>query len=93
MSWMEAEMSGDPKKCRDRALKCRYLANEANTPVSKQMFLDLSQTWLRLAAELDDTNTVLHALNEMEFEDVLEDANQTETAASSGLKAKPLRPG
>ena len=75
-------MSGDPKSCRERALKCRYLANEANTPQSKQMFLDLSQTWLRLAAELDDTNTFLHALNEMEFEDVLEEGNElTETAA------------
>ena len=78
-------MSGDPKRCRERALKCQYLANEASTPQSKQMFLDLSQTWFRLAAELDDTNTFLRALSAMEFEDVwrrLEDANQpTETAA------------
>ena len=82
MSRMEAEMSGDPIRCRERALKYRYLANEASTPQSKQMFLDLSQTWFRLAAELDDTNTFLHALNEMQFEDVLEDANEpTETAA------------
>ena len=57
-------MSGDPKRCRERALKCRYLANEANTPQSKQMFLDLSQTWFRLAAELDDTNTFLNALRQ-----------------------------
>ena len=75
-------MSGDPKRCRERALKCRYLANDASTPESKQMYLDLSQTWFRLAAELEDTNTFLHALEEMEFEDVLEDANEpTETAA------------
>ena len=79
-------MSGDPKRCRERALKCRYLANEANTPQSKQMFLDLSQTWFRLAAELDDANTFLRSLSAMEFEDVsedaLEDANQPiETAA------------
>ena len=75
-------MSGDPKRCRERALKCRYLANEANTPQSKEMFLDLSQAWLRLAAELDDTNTFLRALDEMEFEEALEEANQpTETAA------------
>ena len=75
-------MSGDPKRCRERALKCRYLANEANTPQSKEMFLDLSQAWLRLAAELDDTNTFLRALDEMKFEEALEEANQpTETAA------------
>jgi hypothetical protein len=35
-----------------------------------------------LAAELDDTNTFLRALDEMEFEEALEEANQpTETAA------------
>lgn len=50
------------------------------------MFLDLSQTWSRLAAELDDTNAFLRSLSAMEFEDVsedaLEDANQPiETAA------------
>ena len=75
-------MSGDPTRCRERALKYRYLANDASTPQSKEMYLDLSRTWCRLAAELEDTNTFLHALEEMEFEDVLEDANQpTETAA------------
>ena len=75
-------MSGDPKRCRERALKCRYLANEASTPQSKQMFLDLSQAWFRFAAELDDASTFLNLLQAMEFEDVLEDANQpTETAA------------
>ena len=75
-------MSGDPKRCRERALKCRYLANEASTPQSKEMFLDLSRAWFRLAAELDDANTFLNALQAMEVEDVLEDANQpTERAA------------
>ena len=63
-------MSGDPQRCRERALKYQYLANEASTPQSKQMFLDLSQTWSRLAAELDDTNTFLRSLSAMEFEDV-----------------------
>ena len=68
-------MSGDPKRCRERALKCRYLANEASIPQSKEMFLNLSQTWFRLAAELEDTNAFLRALSEMEFEDGLEEAN------------------
>ena len=75
-------MPGDPQRCRERALKYQYLANEASTPQSKQMFLDLSQTWFRLAAELDDTNAFLRAVSAMEFEDVLEDSSQpTETAA------------
>ena len=74
---MEAEMSGDRKRCRERALKHQYLANEASTPQSREMFLDLALTWFRLAVELDDTNTFLRALDEMEFEDVLEDSQPT----------------
>ena len=31
-------MPGDPQRCRERALKYQYLANEASTPQSKQMF-------------------------------------------------------
>jgi len=69
---MEAEMSGDPQKCWERALIYRYLANDARTEPAKQMFFDLSQTWFRLAAELADTNTFRKALSEMEFEDGLE---------------------
>ena len=45
--------------------------------------LHLSRTWFRLAGKRDDTNTFPRALDEMEFEDVLEDASQpTETAAA-----------
>jgi len=63
-------MPGDPQKCRERALKYKYLANEAIAAEQKKMFFDLAQSWSRLA-ELDDTNTFLRALHKMEFEDVL----------------------
>lgn len=66
-------MPGDPQKCRERALKCKYLANDAPTQPTKQMFLDLAQSWFRPAPKIEDTNTFLKALNEMEFEqDVLD---------------------
>ena len=38
------------------------------------MFFDLAQSWLRLAAELEDANAFLNALNEIEFEDGPEDS-------------------
>ena len=86
-------MSGDPQRCRERALKCRYLANEARTPHSKQMFLDLAETWFRLAAELDDTNTFLHALKAMEFEDVSEDGGQPADRDGSAPCQRGLKTG
>jgi hypothetical protein len=86
---MEAKMPGDPQKCRERALKCKYLANDAQTEPAKQMFLDLAQSWLQLAAELEDTNTLLNALSEMKFEDVLEESIFDETdEPQSSLKAQ-----
>ena len=73
-------MPGDPQKCRERALKCKYLANDARTESAKQMFFDLAQSWLRLAAELENTNALLNALNEIDFdgvgESLLDDPNQ-----------------
>ena len=78
-------MPGDPQKCRERALKCRYFANVARTESSKQMFLALSRAWSRLASELDDANTLLRVLSQIEFEDVsddtfFEDADQDKAA-------------
>ena len=77
-------MSGHPKRCRERALKkSRYLANEANTPQSKKCFSIYRRPGFSAGRlSYKDTNTFLRALNEMEFEDGLEDGNElTETAA------------
>jgi hypothetical protein len=57
------------------------------------MFFDLAQSWLRLAAELEDANAFLNALNEIEFEDGPEDSlfeggqhEATQGPARSSLK-------
>jgi hypothetical protein len=39
---MEAQMPGDPKKCRQHALNCMLLAKEATTAQSKQTFQNLA---------------------------------------------------
>ena len=46
-------MSGDPKRCRERALECRYLANEANTPQSKEIFSIYRRPGFGWRAELE----------------------------------------
>ena len=57
-------MSGNPAKCRQHALDCAELAEHATTPKARQTFLNLSETWLRLARELDGTQGFLNVLNE-----------------------------
>jgi hypothetical protein len=66
---MEVKMPGDPTKCRERAMDCLLLAKEASDAQSKQMFLDLAQSWSRLAAELDDTLAFLNTLKTIKFEE------------------------
>jgi hypothetical protein len=67
-SLMEAKMPGDPQKWSGTRTEVQVTFGTADL---KKMFFDLAQSWSRLAAELDDTNTFLRALNQMEFEDVL----------------------
>jgi len=47
-------MSVDPKECRKHALFCTELAAAARTGRSKALFLELSQSWERLATQLED---------------------------------------
>ena len=47
-------MPVDPKECRKRALICTELAAAARTARSKALFLELSQSWEKLAIQLED---------------------------------------
>ena len=47
-------MPVDPKECRKRALFCTELAAAARTARSKALFLELSQSWEKLAIQLED---------------------------------------
>jgi hypothetical protein len=48
-------MTGDPKECRGRAVRCPELAVAARTPQLKAMFLELSKNWEKLAIQSEDT--------------------------------------
>jgi hypothetical protein len=60
-------MSGDPQECLQHALDCAELAEHATIPKAQQAFLDLSETWLRLARELDGAQGFLNVLNGAEM--------------------------
>ena len=44
---------GDPKECREHALRCAELATTAQTERLKMLFLNLSKSWERLALNLE----------------------------------------
>jgi hypothetical protein len=46
-------MPGDPKECRQHALRCTELAKKADSPERAQVFRNLAQQWLKLAIELE----------------------------------------
>jgi hypothetical protein len=52
-------MPGDPKRCRLNAMRCAELARDAKAPELKNTLLDLSQTWVKLAIELERTIAIL----------------------------------
>jgi hypothetical protein len=56
-------MPGDPKECRQHALRCTELAKKADSPERARVFRSLAQQWLKLAIELEHA----HALRD-EFE-------------------------
>ncbi|MGB0056827.1 MAG: hypothetical protein WBQ20_08720 [Methyloceanibacter sp.] len=62
----EETMPGDPKECRQHARRCAELAAVATTPEAREQFLSLQLSWIRLAADLDNAQTLIAALDEMD---------------------------
>jgi hypothetical protein len=52
-------MPGDPSECREHAKSCLQLAAEAHSSQSKETFESLAETWLRLAADLEQARALL----------------------------------
>jgi hypothetical protein len=49
----------DAKECRQRALRCAELAHSTQAGRMRELLLDLTRTWLKLALELERTETRL----------------------------------
>jgi hypothetical protein len=59
-------MPGDPKECRRHALTFVRLAQSSAYPPARERYAKLVNTWLRLAAELENGQASLDGLNESE---------------------------
>ena len=55
-------MPGDPNECREHAATCRQLADGANCDSARVAFLNLADTWERLAGELESVQLFLMAM-------------------------------
>ena len=49
----------DSKECRRRALRCAELAQRTTCDRLKELLLELTRTWLKLALELERTEALL----------------------------------
>jgi hypothetical protein len=54
-------MPGDPRECRQHALRCLELAKSAASPEAKAKFLDLASTWTHLASDLEAMGALIEA--------------------------------
>jgi hypothetical protein len=62
----EEAMPGDPKECRQHARRCAELARSATTPEARDQFLSLQLSWIRLAADLENAQAFIAALDEID---------------------------
>jgi hypothetical protein len=53
-------LPGDPKECRKHALRCAELAHSARTPELKNLLIELSGNWLKIAIELERAHLLLN---------------------------------
>jgi hypothetical protein len=67
----EANMPGDPKECRTHALNCMLLAKQATNEESKRTFTNLARSWTTLAVELEQAQSLLHVLSEIDVSTAL----------------------
>jgi len=58
-------MPGNPKECRQHAGNCRRLASESLTVSGRNTFLNLADHWERLAAELENAELFIKAMQEI----------------------------
>jgi hypothetical protein len=58
-------MPGDPKECRQHAENCRRLATESTTVAGRNNFLNLADTWERLAADLESIDPFIKTMQQI----------------------------
>jgi len=52
-------MASDPKQYRRNAWRCIELANDSRAPELRRTLFDLSETWLKLAVEIERNHVLM----------------------------------
>jgi hypothetical protein len=86
-------MPGDPKECRQHALNCMLLAKQSANQESKQTFLSLSQSWTRLAVELENAQALLDAVNAIDTIRLPERSPSDESNLGRDRRTRQRAPG
>jgi hypothetical protein len=56
-------MPGDPKECRENALRCTELAHRSQNPEPAELFSNLAKQWVKLAVELEHAEALREGLS------------------------------
>ena len=56
----------NPKECRDHAFKCSRLAETFADGPTRQMFIDMAQTWLKRANDVEKSEERLNKFHSAE---------------------------
>ena len=62
-------MPGDPRQCRVNATRCLALANRVRKPEVRQLFIEMAETWNRLASLAECDQMLFEAISEIGFEE------------------------
>ena len=60
-------MPSDPDRCRLYAARCLALAERTWRPEVRQDFIELAETWKRLAAETESDQALFRAISQMDL--------------------------
>jgi hypothetical protein len=60
-------MPTDPEECRNQALECVRRAQSAITPQARETFVSLAKTWLKLAADIERSQSFSEESREPNF--------------------------
>jgi hypothetical protein len=79
---------GNPKECRDHAMSCLKQA-ENETPSGRITLLAVAQQWLKLATEMENSETFLEVMNHLDSSWNQDPDEVTGTPAPTNGNARP----
>jgi hypothetical protein len=59
-------MPGDPKECRENAIRCREMATRATSALARETFQNLADSWERLALQLENAQVFVKLMRATE---------------------------